>query len=66
MSNYYVILATPGTPPAVAQKLRDDIARAVAAPDVVELFDKQGMKPTANQPADTAKCWRPTSARWTE
>ncbi|HEX3938319.1 MAG TPA: tripartite tricarboxylate transporter substrate binding protein [Xanthobacteraceae bacterium] len=65
VSNYYVILATPGTPPAVAQTLRDAIAKAVTAPDVMALFDKQGMKPTASQPADTAHTLAADLARWT-
>ncbi len=65
VSNYYVILATPGTPPAVAQTLRDAIAKAVAAPDVMALFDKQGMKPTASQPAETAYMLAADLARWT-
>ncbi|MFZ3358037.1 MAG: tripartite tricarboxylate transporter substrate binding protein [Xanthobacteraceae bacterium] len=66
VSNYYVILATPGTPPAVAQKLRDAIATAVTAPAVIELFDKQGMKPTASQPDDTAHMLAADLARWTD
>ncbi len=62
VSNYYVILATPGTPPATVQRLRDDIAKAVAAPDVIELFDKQGMKPVGSQPyRASARCWQPIS-----
>lgn len=66
VSNYYVILATPGTPPAVAQKLRDEIATAVTAPGVIDLFDKQGMKPSASQPADTAHMLAADLARWTD
>ena len=45
------IFAPAGTPPAVAQRLRDEVAKAVAAPDVVETLDKQGMVPLATQPA---------------
>jgi tripartite-type tricarboxylate transporter receptor subunit TctC len=66
VSNYYVILATPGTPVAVAQTLRDAIAKAVAAPDVIELFDKQGMKPAASQPADVTQMLAADLARWTD
>ena len=49
VSNYYVILATPATPPAAVQTLRDAIAKAVTAPDVIALFDKQGMKPVGER-----------------
>ena len=66
VSNYYVLLATPGTPPAVAQKLRDAVAKAVTASDVIELFDKQGMKPSASQPDDTAHMLAADLARWTD
>jgi tripartite-type tricarboxylate transporter receptor subunit TctC len=66
VSNYYVILATPGTPPATVQKLRDEIAKAVTAPDVVELFDKQGMKPVGSQPAEATAMLAADLARWTD
>jgi tripartite-type tricarboxylate transporter receptor subunit TctC len=66
VSNYYVLLATPGTPPAVAQRLRDAVAKAVTASDVIELFDKQGMKPTASQPDETAHMLAADLARWTD
>jgi tripartite-type tricarboxylate transporter receptor subunit TctC len=66
VSNYYVILATPGTPPATVQKLRDEIARAVTAPDVIELFDKQGMKPVGSQPAEATAMLAADLARWTD
>jgi tripartite-type tricarboxylate transporter receptor subunit TctC len=66
VSNYYVLLATPGTPPEVAQKLRDAAAKAVTASDVIELFDKQGMKPTASQPDETAHMLATDLARWTD
>ena len=66
VSNYYVILATPGTPPAVAQTLRDAIAKAVTAPDVIALFDKQGMTPSASEPADVTQTLAVDLARWTD
>ncbi len=66
VSNYYVLLATPGTPPAVVQKLRDEVAKAVASPDVIELFDKQGMKPVGSQPAEVTKMLANDLARWTD
>jgi tripartite-type tricarboxylate transporter receptor subunit TctC len=62
VSNYYVILATPAT----VQKLRDEIARAVTSPDVIELFDKQGMKPVGSQPAEVAAMLAADLARWTD
>jgi len=55
MSGWFGILAPTGTPPAIAQKLRDEVAKAVAAPEVVDALDKQGMSPRATQPAEWAK-----------
>ncbi len=54
MSGWFGILAPAGTPPAVAQRLRDEVAKAVAAPDVVASLGKQGMVPLATQPAEWA------------
>ena len=37
------------------QKLRDEVAKAVAPPDVVKTLATQGMEPRGTQPADFAK-----------
>ena len=66
VSNYYVLLATPGTPAEVVQKLRDEVAKAVKSPDVIELFDKQGMKPVGSQPAEVTNMLANDLARWTD
>ncbi len=66
VSNYYVLLATPGTPAAVVQTLRDEVAKAVASPDVIALFDKQGMKPVGSQPGEVTKMLAGDLARWTD
>jgi tripartite-type tricarboxylate transporter receptor subunit TctC len=55
MSGWFGILAPTGTPAAIAQKLRDEVAKAVSSPDVVDALDKQGMAPRATQPAEWAK-----------
>jgi tripartite-type tricarboxylate transporter receptor subunit TctC len=55
MSGWFGILAPAGTPPAVAQKLRDEVAKAVAAPDVAAMLASQGMAPLATQPDEWVK-----------
>ena len=55
MSGWFGILAPPGTPPAIAQKLRDEVAKAVADPGAIKILDSQGMEPLATQPAEWAK-----------
>jgi tripartite-type tricarboxylate transporter receptor subunit TctC len=55
ITGWYGILAPPGTPPAIVQKLRDEAARAVAQADVIEKLGQQGMVPRGTQPGDFGK-----------
>ena len=66
VSNYFGLLAPPGTPPDIATKLRDEVAKIVAAQDVAALFDKQGMKPVADQPAQFGQVLAADLTRWTD
>jgi len=54
IAGWFGILAPAGTPPAIAQRLRDEVAKAVSAPDVVTQLDGQGMQPVGSQP----EAWR--------
>ena len=54
IAGWYGILAPADTPPAIAQRLRDEVAKAVAAPDVITQLDGQGMVPVGSQPDE----WR--------
>jgi tripartite-type tricarboxylate transporter receptor subunit TctC len=64
--NYFALFAPPRTPAAVAQRLRDEIAQAVAAPDMVQQIEKQGMAPVANQPAEFARHLQSELDRWAQ
>lgn len=64
VSNYFGLLAPPHTPPAIAKKLRDEVARAVAAPDVAALFARQGMTPVADEPDHFGGLIAADLARW--
>ena len=55
LTGWYGILAPTGTPPDIVQKLRDEVVKAVAPPDIVKTLATQGMEPRATQPADFAK-----------
>ena len=55
MSGWFGILAPTGTPPAIAQRLRDEVAKAVADANAVKVLELQGMDPLATQPADWGK-----------
>jgi tripartite-type tricarboxylate transporter receptor subunit TctC len=54
IAGWFGILAPANTPPAIAQRLRDEVAKAVAVPDVVAQLDSQGMQPLATEPEE----WR--------
>ena len=55
INGWYGILAPTRTPPAIVQKLRDEVAKAVAPQDVVATLASQGMEPRGTQPAEWAK-----------
>ena len=47
---WFGILAPANTPPAIAKRLRDEVAKALASSDVVDELDRQGMRPLATEP----------------
>ncbi len=55
INGWYGILAPTGTPRPIVQKLRDEVAKAVAPADVVSTLASQGMEPRGTQPGDWAK-----------
>ncbi len=65
-NNYFGLLTTPGTPPAIVKKLSDAVAKAVKAPDIIAQFDKQGMSPVGNAPAEFSKMLAEDLERWTQ
>jgi tripartite-type tricarboxylate transporter receptor subunit TctC len=66
VDNYFGLLAAPGTPPAIAKKLRDEVAKAAAVPELVAEFKKQGMAPVGCEPEDFGKLIKSELALWTK
>ena len=64
--NYFGLFAPPGTPPAIAKRLRDEVAKAIAAPDVVAQFDKQGMAGVASEPEKFGQLLQVELDRWAQ
>ena len=62
--NYFGLLATPGTPKPIVDKLHDALVKAVASPDVVSEFEKQGMTPASGTPEEFAKMLAGDLERW--
>ena len=54
IDRWYGIVAPTHMPAAIAKRLRDEVAKAVAAPDVVEGLEQQGMRAVASEPEE----WR--------
>ena len=54
IAGWFGILAPANTPPGIAKRLRDEVAKAVGAPDAVAQLDSQGMQPLATEPEE----WR--------
>jgi tripartite-type tricarboxylate transporter receptor subunit TctC len=50
IDHWFGILAPTGTPPAIAKRLRDEVAKAAAAPDIVDQLDQQGMEAVTSEP----------------
>jgi tripartite-type tricarboxylate transporter receptor subunit TctC len=50
VDGWFGLLAPPDTPPEVVKRLRDEVAKATTAPDVVTQFAMQGVLPVANEP----------------
>ena len=65
VAGWFGLLAPPGTPPAIVQKLRDEVAKAVASPDVAAQFDQQGVVPVASQPSQWGDYIKSELDRWT-
>jgi tripartite-type tricarboxylate transporter receptor subunit TctC len=55
IAGWFGILAPANTAPAIAKRLRDEVAKAIAGADVVAQFDAQGMLPLATEPEDWRK-----------
>ena len=64
IDRWFGILAPPGTPPAVAKRLRDEVAKAVAAPDVVDRLEQQGMRAVASEPEEWGAYLKSELARY--
>jgi tripartite-type tricarboxylate transporter receptor subunit TctC len=54
IAGWFGILAPTGTPAPIVKRLRDEVAKAVSAPDVIAQLDGQGMVPVGSEP----EVWR--------
>ena len=58
------LVAPPGTPSALAEKLSAAVARAVREPDFQRFLTDLQAEPVGNTPAEMAAVIRQDTARW--
>ena len=64
VDGWFGLLAPPNTPLDVVKRLRDEVAKATTAPDVVAQFATQGVLPVANEPDEWRKTMENELDRW--
>lgn len=63
-SAWFALVAPPGTPDAVAQKVNADLAAALKSPEVRARFLELGAEPQGGSPGQTAAFIKDEEARW--
>jgi len=66
LESWFGLFAPAKTPPEVLDKLRADLAKVIAMPDVAEAFRKAGGKPAALSAVDTRALVQRDVQRWTK
>lgn len=65
LESWFGLFAPARTPPEILERLRTDLARVIATPEVVEAFIKAGGRPMALSLADTRALVQRDVQRWT-
>jgi len=63
-SAWFAIVAPPGTPDAIVQKINKDTAAALKLPDVRAKFFEQGAEPQGESTQATSAFIKEEEARW--
>ncbi len=66
MSSWIGLVAPAGTPPAVVQKIHDDVVRAMNDAAVADRLEKAGIFPVTTTPQEFDKYFRDEAERWTK
>jgi tripartite-type tricarboxylate transporter receptor subunit TctC len=64
LSNWYGVIAPPGTPEPIRTRLADEIARILTRADIVEFLERIGFQPAPLTPADFEGFVREETATW--
>jgi tripartite-type tricarboxylate transporter receptor subunit TctC len=65
LESWFGLFAPAKTPPEVLEKLRADLAKVIALPDVADAFRKAGGKPASLSAAETRSLVQRDVQRWT-
>jgi tripartite-type tricarboxylate transporter receptor subunit TctC len=63
-STWYALFMPAGTPPAVIAKVNQVTRQALAADDLKQKFDAQGVEPWTNTPAELGAYLRAETDKW--
>jgi tripartite-type tricarboxylate transporter receptor subunit TctC len=63
---YYALAAPAKTPTPIVDRIREDVARAVKAPDAAERLQQLGVEILASTPEEMRNVLRAETARWDE
>ena len=66
LESWFGLFIPSKTPADVAAQLRTELAKVIAAPDVIDIFRKAGGRPLALNPADTRALVKRDVDRWTK
>lgn len=62
--SWYALMAPAGTPDAIIAKLRENVIRAISAPEAKAALEAQGAQPVGNTPAELSATIAADTARW--
>ncbi|WP_053844917.1 Bug family tripartite tricarboxylate transporter substrate binding protein [Paracidovorax avenae] len=65
-SDWKMLVAPAGTPPAVLARWRQEVARALARPDTIATLQAEGSTPMATTPQEASALIRSEQQRWGE
>ncbi|MDB5809577.1 MAG: hypothetical protein JWN94_1699 [Betaproteobacteria bacterium] len=63
-STWYALFMPAGTPPTIIGKVNGVTRQALAAEDIKQKFDAQGVEPWSNTPAELAAYFRAETDKW--
>jgi tripartite-type tricarboxylate transporter receptor subunit TctC len=65
-SAWYGVLAPAGTPPAIVNKLQNEIHAVLRMPEIIDKLVAQGLEPAANTPDEFARFIHAEFAKWSK